>query len=325
MRCLAIADALHASGIQVNFVLSDANPVDIICERGYKTLVLQTNWRLVEEGIEELQARCMELSEAPVVLIDTYSVTASYVERLAQCAKVCYLGSKDDNLGNLSLLVDYSTDVDKIRYETFYSERKTKLLLGPLYAPIRTQFASAYKKRSGAIRRVLVTTGNTDPWGFIPEFLYAALESQVFDGITFAIVVGSMFNDKTKIEDIAVNNPRIELHCEVADMVRLMSTADIAVSANGTTVYEMAAIGLPVVTFAMVQEQIKSAESLGACGATAYAGAFEGTVKDIVRRVLILLKELVSYPETTLGLADRAHALVDGLGADRIAREIIAL
>lgn len=325
MRCLSVADALRSRGADVEFVLSDGGPVDVIRERGYEALVLGVDWRKIEEGIEILEDRCLRAPEKPVVLVDTYSVTGSYVNRLSRCCRVCYLGSKAGDLGDLALLANYSTDVDMQGYETIYGGRGTRLLLGPSFAPLRAQFADSYKARMGKISRVLVTTGNTDPMRFVPIFLNAALKSELLDDVSFAVVVGGMFADASEIEGIASAHPRVELHRSVSDMAKLMMSADVAVSANGTTVYEMAAVGLPAVTFAMVEEQVPSAESLARLDAIAYAGYVGDAVSESADRVLHLLEGLVSDPGRAHTIALCAHRLIDGRGADRIAKEIIAL
>ncbi len=325
MRCLSVADALRGRGAGVEFVLSDNGPAGVIRERGYEALILGTDWQRIEEGAELLEARCLEESERPVVLVDTYAITSSYVNRLARCCRVCYLGSKAGDLGSLALLANYSTEVDVRGCEMLYGSRGTRLLLGPSFAPLRAQFADSYEDRTGEVDRVLVTTGSTDPMRFVPTFLEAALKSEALRDVSFAVVVGGMFDDVSEIEGIASAHPRVELHRGVSDMAGLMASADAAVSANGTTVYEMAAVGLPAVTFAMVEEQVPSAESLARLGAVAYAGCAGDSASEVARRALTRLEGLVSEPRRAHALALRAHALIDGRGADRIAKEIITL
>lgn len=325
MRCLAVADALRDRGASVEFVLSDDVPIRMVREMGYEAIVLGTDWRRIEEGLEHLEARCLELSERPAVLVDTYSVTGSYVNRLSHCCQMCYLGSKAGDLGDLALLINYSTDIDRQSYESLYGMRETRLLLGPSFAPLRAQFADAYEGRSGEVCRVLVTTGNTDPMGFVPAFLDAALKSELLGSISFEVIVGGMFEGLSEIEGIASACSRVELHRGVSNMAELMASADVAVSANGTTVYEMAAVGLPAVTFAMVDEQVASAESLARLGVVAYAGRMGKSVRESARRALLQLERLVANPGEAHALALRAHDLIDGRGADRIAKEIVAL
>lgn len=326
MRCLSLAEALAKLGADVEFVLSDDGPVRVIEEREFSVCVLSTDWRVLSEGAEALCRLCDE-QEFPVVLIDTYSVDAEYVDRLSSCAEVCYLGSKGGDLGALSLIANYSTDIDEGFYGRTYGQRGTRLLLGPGYAPLKACFSEAYRIRDGRISRVMVTTGSTDPFGFLPAFLAAALDDVRLDGVEFDVVVGRMVTEDaaSTVERIASENRRVDVMRAVSDMAGLMARCDAAVSANGTTVYELAAAGLPTVTFSMVEEQVASAESLARLGAIEYGGQVGGDVSRTAAACVDRLAGLVSGPARAAALARRAHDLIDGLGAERIAKEIMQL
>ncbi|MDO4436763.1 MAG: hypothetical protein Q4B77_02275 [Coriobacteriaceae bacterium] len=326
MRCLSLADALARLDADVEFVLSDEGPVDIIESRGFVARVLGTDWHELTEGIEFLCGLCDE-QEDPVVLVDTYSITAEYVDRLSSHAKTCYLGSKGGDLGNLSLIANYSTDIDAGFYGRTYGSRGTRLLLGPGYAPLGARFSEVHRKCNGHITKVLVTTGSTDPFGFLPAFLDAALGDDRLNGVGFDVVVGGMVAEETAltVERIASSSARVEMLCAVFDMAAVMARCDAAVSANGTTVYELAAAGLPTVTFSMVEEQAASAESLAHLGAIEYGGPMGEDPSRTAAACVERLAGLASDPDRAAALARRAHELIDGLGAEKIAKEIVQL
>lgn len=325
MRCLSVADALSELGVKVEFILSDYGPLKNIQDRGYAAFVLGTDWRDIEEGTEETIERCFGQLSDSVLLIDTYSVSKGYVDKLSRYGTVCYLGSKSGDLGPLSLLVNYSTNIDVGLYQKTYEPYKTILLLGPSYAPLRHEFASLYSKPTGEIKKVLVTTGNTDPVRFVPAFLQAVLAVDSLSEVEYHIVIGSMFDDVDEIVRIGNRSTQVVIHQSVSDMAALMHLMDAAITANGTTVYEMAAIGLPAITFAMVQEQIPSAEELFRLGATAYAGSCDTSVSCVVDKAIQNLKSFISHPSAAYTLAYQAHTLIDGLGAGRIAKELVKL
>lgn len=326
MRCLSLADGFEASEAHVTFVLSSYDAKGIIKERGYDTIVLESDWRDIEEKADALCRLCDKASD-PVVVVDTYSITASFTDHVAEHAKVCYLGTKADDLGRLSLLVNYSTDIDETFYRRNYGERGTKLLLGASNAPLRTCFAGAYREREGEVRRVLVTTGNTDPYGFVPKFLQVALDEPRLAGVSFSAVVGWMVPEDVAdaSERIAEVEPRVEVLRAVNDMAGLMERCDAAVTANGTTVYELSAAGLPSVTFSMVKEQVTSAVSLADLGATEYCGLLEGDVREFAEKCVDRLSVLATDPARAASLSNRAHLLVDGRGAEKVAKAIMAL
>lgn len=326
MRCLSVADALAAQGADVEFVLSDDGPAGIIESRGYGTHSLGTDWRDITQGIDGLLVLCKS-EEAPVVLVDTYSISKEFVSLAAPYAKVCYLGSKGGDFGELSLIANYSTDIDEEFYKATYGRRGTKLLMGAAYAPLRPCFTEAYRRRNGEISRVLLTTGNTDPEGFMSSFLRTALSDDALSGVYFSAVLGRMAPKSVaaEVEQICSAEPRVEALYGVSDMAGLMARCDAAVSANGTTVYEFAAAGVPAVTFAMVEEQVRSAESLSNLGAVEYCGLMGRDAAEVSAKCGQALTELVVNPGRAAILADRAHDLVDGRGAEKIAKEILSL
>ena len=326
MRCLALADGFEPSDARVTFVLSSDDARDIIVNRGYDAVVLDSDWRDIEDGADALCRMCDE-ARYPIVLVDTYSITASFTDRVAEHAKVCYLGAKDGYLGCLALLANYSTDINEAFYRSIYGGRGTKLLLGAGYAPLRTCFADAFRKRDGKIGRVLVTTGNTDPGGFVPVFLESALADSRLSDVSFSAVVGWMASDEVISVSgrIAERTPRVEVLRAVSDMAGLMARCDAAVTANGTTIYELSAAGLPSVTFSMVEEQVTSADSLASLGAAEYCGLMGDDVRDLAEKCAERLADLVCDSARAVELADCAHRLIDGHGAKKMADEIMAL
>ena len=325
MRCLSLADALAEAGAEVVFVTSDDTPQEVIEARGFPVAVLGSDWRNLMDGLEQLMGLCETLPFSPVILIDTYSITKECVDALSEVARVCYLGSKGGDLGNLSLLINYSTRVDPRAYERLYAHRATRLLLGPKYAPLRKQFSQGSKAPVDSIGRVLVTTGNTDPRGFVPRFLEAVLADEVLRSVNYEVVVGGMFSCESAIEKVAEESGVINLNRGIRDMAPLMEICDAAVSANGTTVYELSAMGVPAVTFAMVDEQEVSAKSFAELGCTAYAGSLSEGVAAVAEKAAALLRGFVEDPGCAEKLAGNAHRLIDGGGAGRIAKEVVSL
>lgn len=326
MRCLTVADALKNEGSNVDFVFSDDTSENIIRNRGYNCHILSSDWQKIEDGANILWQLCDEIDD-PVVLVDTYSITAPFVNQLKNHAKVCYLGSKSGDLGHLDLLVNYSFEINENEYQETYGKRGTKLLLGPAFSPLRPEFFEAYHDRNGEISRVLVTTGNTDPHGFAPKFLKCALADDRLASLQFSVVVGAMVDAKVvrSVEDISNGEQRVEVLRAVPNMALVMKKCDAAVSANGTTVYELAAAGVPTIVFAMVEEQKRGVDSFSHFNNAVYCGFLPSNEDGVVTSCVDALAELVNNPSKTAKIARCAHELIDGFGAQRIAKEVIAL
>jgi spore coat polysaccharide biosynthesis predicted glycosyltransferase SpsG len=101
-------------------------------------------------------------------------------------------------------------------------------------------------------------------------------------------------------------------------MSALMKDCNLAISANGTTVYELCAIGVPVISFAMVEEQVRSAEAMQKFGFIDYCGVSYDDKYGCISRILKRVSHYISVPDDLPKLAKRAHDVIDGKGVYKI-------
>lgn len=323
MRCLAIAKELMKLGIPVCFLIADTNPVHILDESGVPYVILYSNW--MDLSIETEQVRkLLEKENHPVLLIDTYQITKEYVNKLHPYCKIAYLGSKLEPLGELDLLINYSSAIDYDFYKNNYDNRTT-LLLGPLYTPLREEFQNIKPMYREQVARILVTTGNTDRYHMVDTLIRDLYSMTKIKQIKLDVIVGPMFEDKDELHKKYDNDPNVILHDNVKSMAEIMKTCDLAISANGTTVYELSAVGLPTISFAMVEEQVKSAKALSDQGVIDYCGhSYENPsecVKQIIKRTL---HYLINNKER-IELAKKAHKLIGGNGIHIISKTLCSL
>jgi UDP-2,4-diacetamido-2,4,6-trideoxy-beta-L-altropyranose hydrolase len=316
MRCLAIAETLSEVGRKVCFLVADDNPISVLEERGFSYINLHSNWQNLMTDFEQVKS-IVSKEEYPFLIIDTYKVTKEYVDSLKPYCRIAYLGSKKGFLGNLDLLINYSTDIDYAFYNNSYT-KKTRLLLGPSYAPLRKEFQSIIPVYRDEIGHILITTGNTDR-NHIVSSLIAKLLPEI-DGTTVKldVVIGRMFDYKDELHKCYDSDARVELHENVESMSALMKECDLAITANGTTVYELSAVGLPSISFAMVEEQVKSAEALSELGVIDYCGRSYCMPDECISVIVKKVRYYMGNHDELRKLAMKAHELIDGNGCSRI-------
>ncbi len=318
MRCLAIASACNEIGEKVCFLIADDNPVSVLEEAGMPYHILNSDWRDLMTDLNQVKDIIRKEKNA-YLLIDTYRITREYVEKIKPLCKVAYLGSKQEYLGKLDCLINYSSEIDREFYLSHY-DKETKLLLGVSYAPLRKEFQSVKKIHKDRIERILITTGNTDRNNMVCKLLSVLIP--LIGEITIDVVIGRMFENKQKIYDKYSQYPNVILHQGVKSMSSLMRKCDLAISANGTTIYELSAMGLPTISFALVEEQVKSAESLSNLGVVDYCGTtFREQTKCIIR-IRNRVEYYLFHNDELLSLAERAHQLIDGNGSYKIIKEL---
>lgn len=320
MRCLSIAQAFIDAGEEVEFIVADDNPKPMLERAGVAYTILNSTWNNLMEEVNVVKEILLSRHN-PLLIIDTYQVSKQYIEALLPFARICYLGSKPEYLGTIQALINYSTDIDYKFYKSNYAET-TKLLLGAAYAPLRKEFLEVrHEQNKDGKCRILLTTGNTDARNCVGKILSEFKHSKV-SSLEIHVVVGGMFDSKEQLHQIYNGDSMVILHENVKSMSGLMSISDLAISANGTTVYELAAAQVPVISFAMVEEQVKSARKLSELGVVEYCGEIYTNTDDVVEKIVSAALRLAESAEDRRNLTYKAHSVIDGRGCERIVEEL---
>ncbi|MFZ5775048.1 MAG: UDP-2,4-diacetamido-2,4,6-trideoxy-beta-L-altropyranose hydrolase [Thermodesulfobacteriota bacterium] len=197
------------------------------------------------------------------------------------------------------------------------------LLLGPRYALLRGEFrrGAIVEPDPGVGRRVLITMGGADQHN-VTAMVLSALAATGIDGLEARAVLGAANPHAAKLAEFAAELP---FHCEllhdVTDMAGLMRWADAAVTAAGTTTYELAALGTPFMTIITADNQEQNAAWLERHGVAVGLGWFSKlTLGQISQR----LRDFLENQKQRRDQARRGMELVDGRGAERVVLAMLA-
>ena len=180
---------------------------------------------------------------------------------------------------------------------------------GAAYALIRASFADARAtvlRQGRALRTVLVSTGATDIDG-ISERVAAELLARD----TTVEVVRVVGPDSDAVP--GTREPRLRLLVSPASLADALARATLYVGAAGTTAVQAACVGIPSVINDVIANQSAQAAALAAAGCAVVADS-----PDLTTECLRLLDDRSRCEE----MAVRGRALVDGLGAGRVADAI---
>lgn len=306
MRCLALADAWRASGGEPALVTRELP--EALARRwrdgGHEIIRIDRDDDLLKPSIAE---------DASWVVVDGYHI---HVE-LQSAARERGLGVLviDDHarIGryDADLVLDQNLDAPRQAY--LASGRI--ILAGPRYALLRREFAN----RAGGGDRakdppcgLLVTLGGSAPADLYRTVLRGA--HRCADVLRDVLVVVGPLQDRG--EEISEEARRLGLRVKSApeDMATLMRGADLAVSAAGSTTWELCAMGVPpiLVTVSDNQDPVQHAlvRARIAEGLGTHVGLSPETVSVAVRRLAV-------DPAERSRRAAAAVALVDGLGTER--------
>ena len=274
MRCLSLADYAVASGKRVLFITADSDSSALIEKKGFKSVCLNSDFRKMEEEIDPL-FRILEGNECEKIIIDSYYVTFEYLNSVNRRFPVIYVDDVANFAYPVNELLNYNIYAPEFDYRKLYDDSGValpKLNLGTEYVPLRKEFRDCIKKNSEEIvKNVFVSTGGTDQYHILLN-LARQIKKQNINEYVYYFVVGRYNNDKDELTDISRKYPNIRLFFDPPNMAELMKSCDLAVSSGGSTLYELCAVGLPIITFIVADNQVNLVNGFVKKGLAVYAG-----------------------------------------------------
>lgn len=316
MRCIAIAEACKKQEKEVLFFLAEDKETQRLKDRNLPYKVLHSRWDDLESE-ESLLGEALEQNGIEYLVVDSYQATTSYLQKLNQKVPVLYIDDFEDEIYPVSAVLRYGGWTERQVYAERYRGTNTAVLAGMQYVPLRDEFQnqerSVNKKKS-----ILITTGGTDSLNVTGRLLRQLVKKEKFQPFTFCAVVGSMNVYAEELKEMAEQDSRIALHYNVRNMSELMGQCELAVSAAGTTLYELCAMGIPTVSFAFVDNQYGFAQKADENHIMIYAGDArynDGMIEEICKDLLFYIEN----PERRKEYSFSMKQLIDGKGAERIA------
>lgn len=328
MRCLTIAEALERLGEEVLFVTADEKPVELIRERGFAAKVLSAEYDDMEAELPQLTALFSQDggAEKNRILVDSYFVTPYYLERLRSFAKVILMDDEKKTVYPCDGLVNYNIFGKTLGYERDYPAQ-TRLFLGCTYMPLREQFRGcSYEVRDQA-KHILFATGGGDSLHIAMHMVKRLLRKGKLDGEgpIWHIVCGPYHPDTGELENLAAGHALLRIHKNVTHMSELMRECDIAVSAAGSTMYELCSVGLPTVGFYFVENQRRNMEAFAERTPIKNAGDFAKEPENVLAAIEKEVDRLCGEKTLREEISRKMKEVVDGRGADRLAEGMRAL
>ncbi len=192
---------------------------------------------------------------------------------------------------------------------------------GPAYAILDPAFARAPRRLPGTVSkpRILVCMGGSDPYGLTLQALRALDKMEEESCVTIA--VGPAFLHEAALRTWLAAARR-QYECKREDsLLDLMVNSELALVSFGTTVYELAAAGLPAVALSITEDHAESAEVFAQGGSLIHLGLYSAISETQIQNVV---RELLHDQQRRLTMAQRGQALVDGKGAERVAELLLA-
>ena len=307
-RCTSIYQAFEKLGIESQLIVNGDENVqyllrDTTCE--------------IFDWLNDRQLLFEILNNVDIVFIDSYLADYDLYEKIS----------------NLVETVVYFDDDIRIKYprgiilngavfaeEMPYPKRKeVNYLLGAKYAPLRKVFwdVPARPIRDN-LETIMVTFGGADACNITPKVLKLLVDNH--PELLKKVIIAKGFGNITEIEKLKDNNTELIYLPNTSEIKNIMLDTDIAISACGQTLYELARIGVPTIGICVAENQLRNIHGWEKTGFLEYVGWY--SYDNIEERLEDSLKYL-AHANTRKGKSEIGRRIVDGQGPKRVVCKII--
>lgn len=323
MRCLALAEEWCVQGGEVVFASADLVPTmaDRLVSAGMRLQPIMASAATAGDAAETraLARRC----GARWIVLDGYHFPATFAGWLgADGQRVLML---DDNGGAECYQADLLVNQNLHANATMYRQQADgiSLLLGNRYVLLRQEFCRHPQRLAKPVgsHRVLVTLGGSDPAN-VTGWILAVLTQRLAWDVEITVLVGGMNPHLASLREMAEGALRpAQLQVSPANVADWMAWADVAISAAGSTAWELAYMGVPSLLVVTADNQRHVAERLHAAEVAVSLGeAASLTAGAMIGALLDLLGNEACREQ----MATRGMHLIDGLGARRVVAAMAA-
>lgn len=311
-RCLTLAEELTAHGVSSAFwVDGDAEASAMITAAGYRVDRIDADEPAASlDLVDRRRPSCL--------VVDSYTIAPSYFGAVhATVGTLVVIDDLADRAIEADVIVNGSANATDLVYRT---NRDSLRLFGPRYSLLRPSFRDVPPRPSTReVRRILVTLGGADPAGLMPTVVAAV--SEAVPDLYLDVVVGPLFTTGPQLEAQATQSGgRITLHRAPGNLSSLMNASEVAVSAAGQTIYELAACGVPTVAVCLADNQRGQLNALVKMGVVIESADVGG---DRSADLGAAVAALAADPARRARMSAAGQRLVDGWGADRVAAVIV--
>ena len=322
MRCMSVAAEIKRLGKQVQFILADDAAVGLLESRDFEYRILHTSYQDMESELGVL-IDMLETEAPESLLIDSYFVTAQYLSKLREYVPTSYIDDKASFPYPVDMLINYNIYGGLIPYKETAALPSMKFLLGCMYAPLREEFRDVSYTVRDSVEKVLLTTGGSDKYNLACQILRKVLSVKELQKKQYHVVSG-MFNPYLEdLKALAKEHSNVHLHINEQHMSRLMQECDVAVTAGGSTMYELCAVGVPIICFSFVDNQEQIVETFAKENMVCYGGNYLLEKENMLDEIAENLTMLAGSKTVRERYHQKERELVDGQGACRIAQMIL--
>jgi spore coat polysaccharide biosynthesis predicted glycosyltransferase SpsG len=133
------------------------------------------------------------------------------------------------------------------------------------------------------------------------------------------VIIAKSFQNTAEIERLKDGNTELIYYPNAAEMKKVMLESDIAISAGGQTLYELARIGVPTIGICIAENQLQNIEGWRKSGFLKYVGWYSD--ENLEQRLKSSLRYLANK-RIRMHTSEIGRKVIDGQGYKRIINAI---
>lgn len=323
---LVTGDTLHGidfAGVHLTYPLSEAS-----CLGGWETQNSAAALAAVTEIIREQSGEPWHR----LVVMDRYDLSLEWICQLKKVA--CQVGYLDDyhhQFPEADFLLNHQVGAEKeILPGGFYHNLNTlQVLAGGTYALLRKGFRNLpAKKVVPSVKHLLIATGGGAQQSWQKKLLMwtndkcQAWEAATGCRVSVHLLTGTQGQQFHQWEARVGMMTGVQVYPRLTaeQVASLMKTVDLAVSAGGGTLYELAAWGVPTLALVLADNQKAFVDAMDKNGLVKSLGWHEALEEHTYGEELLLALQDIDWRRST---SRHMQQLVDGRGPERAAAVLL--
>lgn len=241
-RGLQLASALFEHN--VFFAVSEKSKlaVEKITERGYECHVIKSN-----KEVPDIIRKC----KVNILVNDILDTDKAYIDTIKEC---------DCRVVNLEDLGSGIQSADVVINDLYSKQNDLpNCYWGQKYYCLKDEFLIAEpKEHSDEVKEVLMMFGGTDPCNITEKAICAIAQlAEEFKDIHYTVIMGAGNKNGAQVKKLAnAKGLNITFRKDVSVVSEYMSKADVALSSQGRTMFELAHMTVPTVVIAQNKREL---------------------------------------------------------------------
>ncbi len=325
--CLANSLRSKVKG-EIIFLINGFTPaLDIIKKSGYNYHIVKDN--LNEQHEIDTVLNLVKKYESQVLIIDRFFTESSYLQKVKSGVEklVVILDDAEHRSVSGDIVVNFNIVQDSSYYSTL-PPSETHYCIGPKYMLLPEELHEFWKKEKTIPQvcgTIFVNQGGSDPYGLTIKIIKGLERLNLKQKVIVVLGPALLPQHKKEIETLKPNlrnSYQFEWNISQKRMYLLMLESDVAITAAGNTLYELAIFGVPSIVVCHHERHNMVANKFEDKKSAINLGIGSDLPDNVIAKEV---ETLLSSKEKRWLLSHNIKKIVDGFGSKRVTEKILEL